>query len=340
MNTAPPSGTGNIVIAGDADDDERPASPPGYDVLDNAGGGGGGAEVTLEPLEEVLYEDEGTPTADEWDDVADEEDVTSGRAEDIERLVRMRLDALEAEYAATVGVPAPPKSTVLRPALSSALASRPDLAAKIDALKRLRLALSSGAEAPSTAAGAASAYVQEAPSNDVEDDDDIPDNFAELQASDSATLAAALARSQGPEAFGDAGGGSLRSGTEGAAAAGGGVDDAFGDFIASVSQSVSRGDSDVGASTESAMGATGAGTEGEDFNPVFPAPAAATLRGGAQRSLRATSPLPDSQRDAILGAMSRLKLNPRVSPFAVKAADAALAAGRRAIASHKSDGRN
>lgn len=327
-----------VVLADDMDDDERPASPPGYDVLDNAGGGG--AEVTLEPQEEVLYEDEGAPTADEWDDVADEEDVTSGRAEDIERLVRMRLDALEAEYAATVGVPAPPKSAVLRPALASALASRPDLAAKIDALKRLRLALSSGADAPATAAGAASAYVQEAPGNDQEDDDDIPENFAELQASDSATLAAALARSQGPDAFNGAGGGSLRSGREGDAAAqgaGGGVDDAFGDFIASVSQSVSQRDSNVDASAEeSAVGAVGAGSGGEDFNPIFPAPAAATLRGGAQRNLRATSPLPDSQRDAILGAMSRLKLNPRVSPFAVKAADAALAAGRRAIAAHNS----
>jgi hypothetical protein len=325
----------NLVIAADMDDDERPASPPGYDVLDNTGGGG--AEVTLEPLEEVQYEDEGAPTADEWDDVADEEDVTSGRAEDIERLVRMRLDALEAEYAATVGVPAPPKSAVLRPALASALASRPDLAAKIDALKRLRLALSSGADAP---AGAASAYVQEAPGNDQEDDDDIPENFAELQASDSATLAAALARSQGPDAFDGAGGGSLRSGREGDAAAqgaGGGVDDAFGDFIASVSQSVSQRDSNVDASAEeSAVGAAGAGSGGEDFNPIFPTPAAATLRGGAQRNLRATSPLPDSQRDAILGAMSRLKLNPRVSPFAVKAADAALAAGRRAIAAHNS----
>ena len=279
------------------------------------------------PSPEAEYNNLNTNDAEEGDDDShiDAEDITSGRAEDIERLVQLRLGALEADYAATIGIHIQTTNTTTTrrsSALSAALASRPELAAKIEALKRLRVALSTGDGDGSSSRSNANAVVV-----DTTIPFDFPPEYAELQAADALALVNARAREWKNEAVN----GNHISST-GSNHNNNDDDDRFGEFLEAAATATATATESSSSFTSVVVTAVVETIAVDDFNPFATLPPSKSIPSTAARPV---SPLPENRREAITQVMARLKLAPRMSPSATRAADAALASGRRAIAAHK-----
>ena len=239
------------------------------------------------------------------EDASDDDDDEA--TTEVDTVVNAMLSALDAEYEATVASSsadapaqcyAPPTRPARSAALSAALANRPELAAKLDALRAMGAAMRNGGGVGSETINACAGS-----GADSATDADFGDDYGALQAADSAAIAAALKQSNSPrapvvpaeEVF------------------------QFGDFASAPLQA-----SDDLAEQFPAFDAFASD------GPVD----GGTARAPPRAPVRAVSPLPVSTRSAILESMAKMHLSPRASPSAERTAAAALEAGRRAINAH------